>query len=405
MAAKYTDRGLGLRIGNENKIAKNVKQAATTTVPVKRPLRSNTTVNAAKNVTETSKCLKAIKANVTSKLDSENEMVGVKSKANCRKERETVSKPQSKIPRLSIFERQSAVKAAPEPVAFSSSLLPANIEDIDENDAHNILLVPEFVNDIYRYLRTLENKQCVKPRFLAVQKEMTARMRSVLIDWIINVHHQFRLLPETLYLGVSIMDRFFQKESVSKDKIQLVGVTAFFIASKFEEIYPPDIRDFVVICDQLYHKRDILKMEMIILKTLKFELGRPLPLHFLRRNSKAAHADAKIHTMAKYLMELSLVEYECAHWQPSLLAATSLYLTLKVIGEGSTWTPTLEYYSGYTEQQLLPNVSQLCKVIIKSEKSKFQTCRKKYSSTKFMEISKSPQLNSSYIKDMANKTP
>jgi len=160
---------------------------------------------------------------------------------------------------------------------------------------------------------------------------------------------------------------------ISKDKIQLVGVTAFFIASKFEEIYPPDIKDFVMICDKLYHKKDIIKMELAILRTLKFELGRPLPLHFLRRNSKAAHADSRIHALAKYLMELTLVEYECAHWNPSLLAATSLYVTLKIFGDSSTkWTPTLEFYSNYNEQQLLSSASLLCKIIIKSEKSKFQ---------------------------------
>lgn len=166
---------------------------------------------------------------------------------------------------------------------------------------------------------------------------------------------------------------------ISKDKIQLVGVTAFFIASKFEEIYPPDIKDFVMICDKLYHKKDIIKMELAILKSLKFELGRPLPLHFLRRNSKAAHADSRIHALAKYLMELTLVEYDCAHWNPSLLAATSLYVTLKILGDSSTkWTPTLEFYSNYKEEQLLSSASQLCKIIIKSEKSKFQVIFEQY---------------------------
>ncbi|RWS13150.1 G2/mitotic-specific cyclin-B-like protein [Dinothrombium tinctorium] len=320
-------------------------------------------------------------------------------KARRNNDSEASAKPASKIPRLSIFPRMSVVN---EPaLGFSSKLLPLDVENIDENDVNNVLLTPEYVNDIYEYLRYLESKQTVKQNFLVIQKEMTARMRSVLIDWIINVHYQFRLLPETLYLGISIMDRFFQKESVNKNKIQLVGVTAFFIASKFEEIYPPDIKDFVVICDQLYHKRDILKMEMVILKALKFELGRPLPLHFLRRNSKAAHADSRIHTMAKYLMELTLVEYECAHWKPSLLAAVALYVTLRMIGDGYTWTPTLEYYSNYSEKQLIPYAAQLCKVILKSEKSKFQTCRKKYSSAKLLEISKSPELNCSYVKEMA----
>lgn len=192
---------------------------------------------------------------------------------------------------------------------------------------------------------------------------------------------------------------------ISKEKIQLVGVTAFFIASKFEEIYPPDIKDFVLICDKLYHKRDIIKMELAILKSLKFELGRPLPLHFLRRNSKAAHADSKIHTLAKYLMELTLVEYECAHWKPSFLAAVSLFVTLKVLAQSEhsspKWSPTLQFYSNYNEEQLLTGASVLCKIILKAEKSKFQNCRKKYSSPKLMEISAIPQLKSEVVEQMA----
>lgn len=163
-----------------------------------------------------------------------------------------------------------------------------------------------------------------------------------------------------------------QREIISKQKIQLVGVTAFFIASKFEEIYPPEIKDFIVICDQLYHKRDIIKMEIAILKSLKFELGRPLPLHFLRRNSKAAHADTKIHTMAKYMMELALTEYECAHWYPSLLAATALYVTIKILPEKLDWSSTLAFYSNYPEDKLQPYAVQLCKVIRNADKSKYQ---------------------------------
>lgn len=241
-------------------------------------------------------------------------------------------------------------------------------------------------------------------------------MRSVLVDWLVNIHKQFKLLPETLYMGVSIMDRFFEKQIVSKDKIQLVGVTAFFIASKFEEIYPPDLSDFVEICDSLYSKRDILKMETVMLGTLKFELGRPLPLHFLRRNSKAAHADPTIHTMAKYLMELTLVEHVCSHWTPSILAAVALYVTLKVLSTPSSmddegidesvdgnWTPTLAFYAGYSEQQMQPYAAQLCKIIERADKSRFQNIRLKYKSTKNLCISVSPALQSSFIRDMADK--
>lgn len=80
----------------------------------------------------------------------------------------------------------------------------------------------------------------------------------------------------------------FQLHSVSKNNLQLVGVTAMFIASKYEEMYPPEINDFVYITDNAYTLNQIKSTECLMLKTLDYNLGKPLCLHFLRRNSKAA---------------------------------------------------------------------------------------------------------------------
>ncbi len=103
-----------------------------------------------------------------------------------------------------------------------------------------------------------------------------------------------------------------------------------FIASKYEEMYAPEIGDFVYITDRAYSESQIREMEMKIMRTLDFNLGRPLPLHFLRRNSKAGSVDALVHTLAKYVMEMTLVEYKMAHVKPSVLAAASLAFSMKV---------------------------------------------------------------------------
>lgn len=89
---------------------------------------------------------------------------------------------------------------------------------------------------------------------MSQQPEINDKMRSILIDWLIEVHLKFKLLPETLFITVSIIDRYLEKQKVSKSKLQLVGVTALFIAAKYEEIYPPEIKDFVFITDNAYSK-------------------------------------------------------------------------------------------------------------------------------------------------------
>ena len=147
----------------------------------------------------------------------------------------------------------------------------------------------------------MENVQNVRADYLGDQTEILPKMRAVLIDWLIGVHLQFHLLQETLYTTVAILDRYLQHDvkKISRSKLQLVGVASMLIAAKYEEIYAPEVKDFVYITDRAYTERDILKMEIRVLAVLNFNLGRPLPLHFLRRASKAGGVEAATHTLAK----------------------------------------------------------------------------------------------------------
>lgn len=86
------------------------------------------------------------------------------------------------------------------------------------------------------------------------QNDINEKMRAILIDWLIEVHLKFKLLPETLFLTINLIDRYLQKEVVKRNKLQLIGVTAMLIASKYEEIYAPEVRDFVYITDKAYNK-------------------------------------------------------------------------------------------------------------------------------------------------------
>lgn len=234
--------------------------------------------------------------------------------------------------------------------------------------------------------------------------EITERMRALLIDWLVQVHSRFQLLQETLYLTVAILDRFLQVrfafcvqtpvrasppppvllqvQPVSRRKLQLVGVTAMLVACKYEEMFAPDIGDFAYITDNAFTKTQILEMEQVILGSLKFQLGRPLPLHFLRRASKVANvslsvfqgccgrsftganmlkmsvsfeivlvfepslifscqSDVERHTLAKYLMELTLLDYHMVHYRPSEVAAASLCLS-QLLLEGLPWVSLLK---------------------------------------------------------------
>uniref|UniRef100_A0A669DV88 Cyclin B2 n=1 Tax=Oreochromis niloticus TaxID=8128 RepID=A0A669DV88_ORENI len=253
-------------------------------------------------------------------------------------------------------------------LAFSEALLA--VQDVDEEDANQPQLCSEYVKDIYKYLHNLELQQTVRANYMQGY-EITDGMRALLIDWLVQVHSRFQLLQETLYLTVAILDRFLQVQPVSRRKLQLVGVTSMLVACKYEEMYAP-------------------------------ELGRPLPLHFLRRASKVANSDVERHTLAKYLMELTLLDYNMVHYRPSEVAAASLCLS-QLLLDGLPWSPTQQHYSTYDEAHLKPVMQHIAKnvVLVNEGKTKFQAVKKKYSSSKLLKISLIPQLKSSIVKNMA----
>ncbi|KAB1277585.1 G2/mitotic-specific cyclin-B2 [Camelus dromedarius] len=354
--------------------------------------------------------------------------------------------------------------------AFSDALL-CKIEDIDNEDWENPQLCSDYVKDIYQYLRQLEASgplcfggtavlQSINPHFLD-GRDINGRMRAILVDWLVQVHSKFRLLQETLYMCVAIMDRFLQVsllqelpaltgllnvvfmqcrgmvslrkraqgnavlpqsfirgdipadglkvhlkpvvQPVSRKKLQLVGITALLLASKYEEMFSPNIEDFVYITDNAYTSSQIREMETLILKELKFELGRPLPLHFLRRASKAGEVDVEQHTLAKYLMELTLIDYDMVHYHPSKVAAAASCLSQKVLGQGK-WNLKQQYYTGYMENEVLEVMQHMAKNVVKVNENltKFIAVKNKYASSKLLKISTIPQLNAKAIKELAS---
>uniref|UniRef100_A0A1Q3EVA1 Putative g2/mitotic-specific cyclin a n=1 Tax=Culex tarsalis TaxID=7177 RepID=A0A1Q3EVA1_CULTA len=290
------------------------------------------------------------------------------------------------------------------PDTHSHKLL-EGIENIDINDAWNPMLVSEYVNDIYKYLNDLEETFAIRENFLDGHKQINHKMRTILIDWINEVHYQFKLEIDTYHMTVSIIDRYLQLVTdTPKKELQLVGVTAMFIASKYEELFPPEISDFAYITDDTYKKKQILEMERQIVRVLDFHLGKPLPTHFLRRFSKAAKAADKNHLVAKYLIELASIDYSTAHYKPSEIAAAALYISLYLfpvaasgsgaaVAEPKVWSKTLEHYTHYTVEQLTPVVQRLAKLVKNAPTVKVQAVYSKYQSSKFEKISTQPELH------------
>lgn len=122
-----------------------------------------------------------------------------------------------------------------------------------------------------------------------VQTEVKDTSRGFLVEWIIDVHRKYRLMSETLYVTVSIIDRYLAKVPIKKSQLHLLGVTALLIATKYEEIYPPELKDFLNISDNKFTKEEVLSLEHHIISTLEFNFFNPSSYRFLERYRKISN--------------------------------------------------------------------------------------------------------------------
>jgi len=197
----------------------------------------------------------------------------------------------------------------------------------DEECKNDVLMVSEYVSDLFQHLYDEESK-CLPKMYMNNQRDINARMRAILIDWLVEVHMKFRLVPDTLYLCVNIIDRYCSLVQVARNKLQLVGVTALFIASKYEDIYPPEVRECVFMTDKAYQKQEIIKMEKDILNRLRFKITVPTAFPFLKRFLHLSNASALTSNAANYYMERTLQEHDMLRYRPSLVSAAAVILAL-----------------------------------------------------------------------------
>jgi G2/mitotic-specific cyclin-B3 len=185
--------------------------------------------------------------------------------------------------------------------------LPHGVENFDKENWNDPYQVSHYAMQIFVYLKQREPDYKIKD-YMNEQPELSKWMRSLLVDWMVEVQESFELNHETLYLAVKIVDSYLGRERVTKDSLQLLGAAALLIACKYDvsflikqfenfhnkfffriqERTPPLIDDFLFICDGAYKRSQLLKMEITVFKSIKFDLAFPLSYRFLRRYARVS---------------------------------------------------------------------------------------------------------------------
>ncbi|KAK7737438.1 G2/mitotic-specific cyclin [Cytospora paraplurivora] len=275
--------------------------------------------------------------------------------------------------------------AEPEPRPYEQNFVyPPGVTDLDAEDRDDPLMVSEYAHEIFDYLLEIEPSSLPNPDYMDHQDELEWKTRSILVDWLIEVHTRFHLLPETLFLAINIIDRFLSEKVVQLDRVQLVGITAMFIASKYEEVLSPHVGNFKHVADNGFSESEILSAERFILQTLQYDLSYPNPMNFLRRISKADNYDIQTRTVGKYLLEISVVDHRFMSYRPSHVAATAMYLARLILDRGD-WDDTLSFYAGYNEQEIEPVLQLMVDYLARPVAH--EAFFKKYASKKFLKAS------------------
>ncbi|XP_057527417.1 G2/mitotic-specific cyclin S13-7-like isoform X1 [Amaranthus tricolor] len=254
------------------------------------------------------------------------------------------------------------------------------IVNIDEGSLEDELAVVEYVEVIYKFYKMAEDENRLID-YMGSQPDINDKMRSILVDWLIEVHYKFELRKETLYLTINIIDRFLSMMVVPRKELQLVGIASMLLACKYEEIWAPEVNDFVHIADKAYVREQVLAMEKVILEKLEWYLTVPTPYMFLTRYIKASiPADSEMESMVYFYAELGIMNYSTTiKYPPSILAASSVYAARCTLNSSPSWTETLKHYTGHSASQLMECARLLVSFHVAAPESKLRAVYKKFS--------------------------
>lgn len=261
--------------------------------------------------------------------------------------------------------------------------------DFDCEQAKELTAVSEYVMDIFTYYKYRECFFRVSD-YTKKQPQITVSIRAELVNWLVDLQETFELNHETLYLSVKLFDLFLDRAhtNVQRNELQLIASAAVFIAAKFDERAPPLIDDFIYMTEDTFTRDQMTMMERELLKVINFDLGAPLSYRFLRRYARVSKTDMATLTLARYILELSLMSLRFCRKSESLIAGASLMLARRIREFPIEWDPVMKNLSGYTLAEVEPLMWSLNRMLAHRETQfgQLDNVFKKYSHEIFFEV-------------------
>ena len=201
-----------------------------------------------------------------------------------------------------------------------------------ESDKELVSFAGEYLSEMYYNFLLDEKYLKFKPMigYMNNQKDINIQMRAILLDWLVEVHFRFRLKNETLFQTIWIIDSYLSLCPIKRAKLQLLGIASLLIACKSQEIYYPQLKEFIDITDGAYVKNELIEMENHVLKVLNFNIIAPTSNDFYNIIAKAFNFDQKQYYLGKYFLETALIGYQMIDYPSSVIAASCAYMVMKL---------------------------------------------------------------------------
>ena len=202
------------------------------------------------------------------------------------------------------------------------------------SNVEKVLFAGEYLDEIYSNLLSDEKEMKFSPKigYMESQSDINEQMRAILIDWLVEVHYRFRLKSETLFQTVWIIDTYLSLVQITRAKLQLLGIASLLISCKSQEIYYPQLNEFIDITDGAYVKNELIEMEKKVLKVLNFNIVAPTANDFYNIITKAFGFDQKQFYLGKYFLESSLIDYRMIKYSSSVIGVSCAYIVMKFFG-------------------------------------------------------------------------
>ena len=248
----------------------------------------------------------------------------------------------------------------------------------------------DYFDEVYQNLLFDELRfyQMINPNYMNMQNDICDKMRSILVDWLIDIHNKLNLNKKTLYQCVFIIDAYLSKIIIGRKNLQLLGLAALLIAYKGNEIIYPRLQSFIELSDNAYTLQELKDMEIKVIQKLECDILAPTADEFFSINSDFFEFTEIQKYFGEYFLDSSLADNNLLKYKQSTIAVACGYIVIKFFNLNGIHLIVNNTLSDINSNDVKNCAKDLCFLLKNLSNSSLGSTKNKYMSDKYMNVAK-----------------